>query len=48
MFDRTLSLAIDATHDELQRLAHGRGVRAALRRWWLRLRLRRLERRIPS
>lgn len=47
-FDRPLSLAIDAIHDELDKIAHLRGPRYACRRIWLRFRLRQLERRIPS
>lgn len=47
VFDRKLSLAIDAIHDELNCLTGTRGIFAALRRLWLHLCLRRLERRIP-
>lgn len=44
MFDRKLSLTIDARHDELNRLACQRGMWAHVRRWWVRVQLRRLER----
>jgi hypothetical protein len=46
-FDRSLSLAIDATHDRLDRLCGERGLCAWLARVWLRWKLRWLERRIP-
>ena len=46
-FDRQLSLAIDAAHNELDRLACQRGLWVTMRRWWVRLQLRRLERSIP-
>jgi hypothetical protein len=42
-FNRPLSLAIDAVHDELDRLSCQRGLRAWLRRWWLKRQLRHLE-----
>lgn len=47
MFDRQLSLSIDAIHHELDRLAFERGWRAWLRTFYLRWKLRRLERMIP-
>lgn len=47
MFDRHLSLSIDAIHDELDRLCHVRGWRVSLRRLLLRWKLRRLERKVP-
>lgn len=47
LFDRVLSLQIDAIHDELDRIGERRGPRAWLRRFLLRRRLRRLERRVP-
>lgn len=46
-FDRQLSLAIDATHDELNRLHDRRGLRAWWRRWQLRRQLRKLEAQVP-
>ena len=46
-FDRTTSLAIDAIHYELDYLTYARGIRATLRRIWLRYQLRELERSIP-
>jgi len=46
-FDRTLSLAIDLCHWQLDQLAGQRGVRAMFRRWQVRRQLRKLERRIP-
>jgi hypothetical protein len=45
-FDRALSLAIDAVHDEIDRLSCQHGLRVWLRRWWLRRKLQRLEARI--
>lgn len=47
MFDRRLSLLIDAIHDELDRLCCERGWRVWLRRTYLRWKLRRLERMMP-
>ena len=46
-FDRTTSLAIDAIHYELDYLTYARGIRATLRRIWLRYQLRKLERSVP-
>jgi len=46
-FDRQLSLAIDLCHWRLDQLAGQRGLRAMFRRWQMRRRLRKLERRIP-
>lgn len=46
-YDRRLSLQIDAAHDELNRLAGSRGLRAILRRCWVQATLRLLELRIP-
>lgn len=48
MYDKKLSRQIDRHIDELERLAWHDGVWAALRRWWVRRQLRRLERRIPQ
>ena len=45
-FDRLLSLAIDACHDELDALCGKRGVWAWCKRWWITRRLRQLEGRI--
>lgn len=47
MFDRRLSLAIDAIHDQLDRLSCVPGWRAWVWRLYLRWQLRRLERKIP-
>lgn len=47
MFDRRLSLAIDAIHFEIDRLSCDPSWWAAWRRIYLRFKLRRLERRIP-
>jgi hypothetical protein len=46
-FDRALSLAIDAVHDEIDRLSCQHGLRVQIRRWWLQRKLRKLERGIP-
>lgn len=46
-FDKQLSLAVDAAHDKLDRLAYERSLWALLLRWWWRRQLRQLERRIP-
>lgn len=46
MFDRRLSLQIDAVHDELERLSCDPSWWAAWRRLYLRFKLRQLERRI--
>ena len=46
-FDRKLSLEIDLCLWRLDELHHERGMAAAIRRWLVRRRLRRLERRIP-
>lgn len=45
-FDRRLSLAIDACHDELDKLHGRRGVGAWARRLWWRWQLRKLEARL--
>jgi hypothetical protein len=47
MFDRHLSLSIDAIHNELDRLSYLRGWRVWLRGAYLRWKLRRLERMLP-
>lgn len=47
MFDRRLSLAIDAIHCELDRLRYARGWWVTWRCAFLRWKLRRLERKIP-
>jgi hypothetical protein len=47
MFDRHLSLSIDAIHDELDRLSCARGWRVWWRCFFLRRQLRYLERKIP-
>lgn len=47
MFNRHLSLALDAIHDELDWLSYTRGWRVWLRCAYLRWKLRRLERMIP-
>lgn len=47
MFDRRLSLQIDAVHDELDRLSSNPSWWAAWRRVFLRWKLRWLERKIP-
>lgn len=47
-YNKQLSLAIDAVHDELDRLACRKGLRVWVRRWWMRRQLRKLERRIPQ
>lgn len=46
-FDRTLSLAIDKAHDELDRLSGRRGLRIWVQQTWWIWKLRRLEARIP-
>lgn len=46
-FDRQLSLALDAIHDELDSLSCQRGLRAWWWRFLLRRQLRKLEARIP-
>lgn len=46
-FDRQLSLAIDAIHDELDRLSFERGLRVWWQRFVLRWQLRRLEAQVP-
>lgn len=48
MFDRRLSLAVDAIHDELDRLADLRGWRVTWRRAFLRWKLRQLEKKINN
>lgn len=46
-FDWRLSLAIDRIHIDLEQLRWRRGWRVRVAAWWLRRKLRRLERRIP-
>lgn len=46
-FDLSLSLAIDRIHTDLEQLRRRRGWRVRVAVWWLRRKLRRLERRIP-
>lgn len=46
-FDRSLSLAIDEAHNELNRLSCKRGVLAWGQRIWWSWKLRRLERDMP-